>query len=321
MLRAVRLVSEDGHPAALDRGGLDRGDLAAPIDRVRDRVRDRALALAINDGHTGLENPDICLYRFERATEFTKLSTFGVTLGVVLQGSKRMQVCGTELHADPSQLVVITRDAEYTSIAVDPDDTSCYLGLSVLFRPERVARALIALAEAGGSSSEESCPAFWMPLDTNIVEALGRLLDTFDDPLDRSVLAPLVLDELLYRLLRSDAAAAVRSGVGPAQDASRILESMQYIHANHAKKLSVEGLAKNAAMSPSHFAHRFTAVARMSPMRYVREVRLERARDLMTQSGARAGDVAARVGFESAAHFAREFKRRFGRSPSQYTPR
>lgn len=96
---------------------------------------------------------------------------------------------------------------------------------------------------------------------------------------------------------------------------------MAFIRSNHARKLTVEALAKKVAMSSSHFAHRFTAVARTSPMRYVREVRLERARELMAEHGARAGEVAARVGFESAAHFAREFKRRFGRSPTHYTPR
>lgn len=41
----------------------------------------------------------------------------------------------------------------------------------------------------------------------------------------------------------------------------------------------------------------------------------------MAERGARAGEVAQRVGFESAAHFARELKRRFGRSPTQYAPR
>lgn len=279
------------------------------------------MTLAINEGHTGIENPDLCLYRFSRETEFAKASTFGVTLGVVLQGRKRMRVAGMDVHADPDRLVVITRDSEYTSIAVNPTDDRPYLGLSVLFRPEQVARALIALCEAGCVASEEAVPAFQMPLDTNIVDAIERLLRTLDDPMDRTVLAPLVLDELLYRLLRSDAAATVRAGVGPAQDATRILEAMQFIRANHAKKLSVEGLARTAAMSASHFAHRFTAVARTSPMRYVREMRLERARELMSQPGARAGNVAARVGFESAAHFAREFKRRYGRSPSEYTPR
>jgi AraC-like DNA-binding protein len=92
---------------------------------------------------------------------------------------------------------------------------------------------------------------------------------------------------------------------------------MQFIRANHARKLTVEGLARQLAMSPSHFAHRFTAVARISPMRFLREVRLERARALLFESGARAGEVGVRVGFESAAHFAREFKRRYGAPPSR----
>jgi AraC-like DNA-binding protein len=286
-----------------------------------DRVRARAFALAVNEGHTGIENPDLCLYRFAKPTAFTKLATFGVTVGIVVQGTKRMRVGGTEVVADPSQLAVITRDAETTSIGITPPNGQQYLGLSLLFSPERVAKALIALSEAGGPAGEETAPAFTMPLDAEIIDAIDRLLRTLDDPLDRTLIAPLALDEILFRLLRSDAAAAVRAGVGPAQDASRILEAMAFIRSNHARKLTVEALAKKVAMSSSHFAHRFTAVARTSPMRYVREVRLERARELMAEHGARAGEVAARVGFESAAHFAREFKRRFGRPPTHYTPR
>ncbi len=287
-----------------------------------DRVRARAFALAPNEGHTPIEEPAMCLYRYAEPTQITKTCTFGVTLGVVLAGEKRMVVSGLDLVADPSQLVVITRDAEYSSIAITPPPDRSYLGLSILFGPERVAKALIALCDAGGcSDSAEAARAFSMPLDADIIDAMDRLLRTLDDPVDRTLISPLILDELLFRLLRSDAAATVRAGVGPAQDATRILEAMQFIRANHPAKLTVEGLAKQVAMSPSHFAHRFTAVARVSPMRYVREVRLERARLLMTEQGARASEVASRVGFESAAHFAREFKRRFGRSPTQYTAR
>ena len=68
-------------------------------------------------------------------------------------------------------------------------------------------------------------------------------------------------------------------------------------------------------MSPSHFAHRFRVIARMSPMRFVKEVRLDAARTLLLSEGARASDVALRVGYESPAHFARDFKRRFGARP------
>ena len=288
-----------------------------PLDRLRARV----LHAAVEDGHTGVESPDLCLFRTARVTQLTKLATFGVSVGVVLNGSKRMQVGGSTLVASAQQLIVVTRDAETMALELTPDANDRYLGLTVMFSPDRVAKVLVALAEAGAPSSDDVAAAFAMPLEATIVDALDRLFATLDDPLDRSLIAPLVLDELLFRLLRSDAAAAIRAGVGTAQDARRILEAMQFIRANHTKKLSVETLAKKVAMSASHFAHRFTAVARTSPMRYVREVRLDRARQLMTEPGARAGDVATRVGFESAAHFAREFKRRYGVPPTRYVPR
>jgi AraC-like DNA-binding protein len=70
--------------------------------------------------------------------------------------------------------------------------------------------------------------------------------------------------------------------VTQAADANRILDSMQFIRDSHAEKLTIEALARQAAMSESHFAHRFRAVARVSPMRYLREVRPDRARELLT---------------------------------------
>jgi AraC-like DNA-binding protein len=240
-----------------------------------------------------------------------------VTLGVVLQGSKRVSVDGHEIDIDALRLLVVTRETEHVSVVCSAAPDRPYLGLSLCFGPERVARALLALAEAGAPATRETMPAFLMPFDTTLSEAIERLLRTLDDPLDRRLLAPLVIDEILYRLLRSDAAAAVRSGVSQAADAERILDAMRFIRDNHTTELSVEKVARQVAMSASHFAHRFRAVARVSPMRYLREVRLDRARDLLLQHGARAGEVAAQVGFESPAHFTREFKRRFGAPPSQ----
>lgn len=192
------------------------------------------------------------------------------------------------------------------------------MALGFCFSPERVARALLAVSQAGAPDVAETMPAFVLPCDAPIASALEQLLGTLGDPLDRKLLAPLILDEILFRLLRSDAAAAVRSGVAHAADAGRILESMQYIRDHHQAKLSVEALAKKASMSPSHFAHRFSAVARISPMRYLREARLEHARALLAADGTRVGEVALEVGFESAAHFTREFRRRFGIPPSRY---
>lgn len=278
-----------------------------------DRVRDLALA-RIGDGHTTTAEPDLCFYRFGQPTTLVKGATFGVTLGVVLQGEKRVRIGEHEMVVDPTRMLVITRETEHTTSAIGVP----YLGMSMCFAPERVARALLALADAGGTTAAETVPAFVTAPDAPLADALARLVRTLDDPLDRKLIAPLVIDEILFRLLRSDSAAAVRSAVARTPDAVRILESMRFIRENHRRKLTVEALARNAGMSPSHFAHRFSSVARISPMRFLREVRLERARSLLYEAGFRANEVAANVGFESAAHFTREFKRRFGVPPSHY---
>jgi AraC-like DNA-binding protein len=289
-----------------------------PFPGPLERVKELALGLAASEGHTAVQVPDLCLYRFSKPTTFRKAATFGVTLGVVLQGTKRVRIGHHELTVDPMRLLVITRETEHESAAASAGTDRPYLGLSLSFRPERVAQALLSLTEAGGPTTPETVPAFVMPCDETIADALARMLCALHDPLDRKLLFPLAVDEILFRLLRSDAAAAVRSGVAHAADASRILQSMQFIRDSHAAKLTIEALARQAAMSPSHFAHRFRAVARVSPMRYLRDVRLDRARALLLEDGARAGEVALDVGFESPAHFTREFKRRFGVTPSHY---
>jgi AraC-like DNA-binding protein len=140
------------------------------------------------------------------------------------------------------------------------------------------------------------------------------------DPVDAKLIAPLIVDEILLRLLRTDAAATLRASVGSPADAQRVLQVMQFIRENYADKLRVEELARRVAMSPSHFAHRFQAVARISPMRYLRQVRLEMARERLLR-GARVSEAAVEVGFESPAHFTREFKRRFGVRPSTVSVR
>jgi AraC-like DNA-binding protein len=278
------------------------------------------LELAREEGHTNAALPDLCLYRFSRPTPVHKAATFGVTLGVVFQGAKSFHINGADLTVDPAHLLVVTRETEHFSAATVASQERPFLGLGLCFGPERVARALLALAEAGGLPTRESIPAFVMPCDAPIANAIERLLSAVSDPIDRKLLAPLVIDEILFRLLRSDAAAAVRAGVGHPADAHRIIESMHFIRERHADKLTVEALARRAAMSASHYAHRFRAVARVSPMRYVREVRLDRARTLLLTGDARAGEVATHVGFESPAHFTREFKRRYGVPPSRYRP-
>ena len=170
------------------------------------------LNLGSEQGYLPLSFPDLLLYRFSTPRTCVRAATFGVTLGVVLQGTKRIRFGAHELTVDPTRLLVVTRDTEHVSEIGGATRQRPYLALFLRFAPERVARALLALAEAGGSTTRESVPAFLLPHNHGLTDALERLLLAVRDPLDRKLIAPLVTDEILFRLLRSDAAAAVRAG-------------------------------------------------------------------------------------------------------------
>ena len=70
-----------------------------------------------------------------------------------------------------------------------------------------------------------------------------------------------------------------------------------------------------AGMSVSVFHHHFKLVTACSPLQYLKRIRLDRARTLMTLDGYNAGTAARAVGYESASQFGREFKRLFGMTP------
>ena len=70
-------------------------------------------------------------------------------------------------------------------------------------------------------------------------------------------------------------------------------------------------------MSPSAFHRVFKQVTSDSPLQYLKKMRLNKARDLITYQNEPANVAATRVGYESASQFSREFKRYFGMTPTQ----
>src|SRR5215471_10443920 len=262
----------------------------------------------------------LTVFRISSTTVIRKEPAFGATLGIVAQGRKTLRVHGHTLEIDPSHYLVVTREMQYDATVHPESDRRPFLGVSLTFPPELVAKATVALADGGESPSGSPMPAFTARLDAALAEPFSRLLNVVDDPVERRTLAPLAVEELVFRLLRSDAATAMRGALRP-RDARPITEAMRLMRMQAFRPLSVEAIARQVAMSPSHFAHRFRVIARMSPMRFVKEVRLDTARTLLLSEGARASDVALRVGYESPAHFARDFKRRFGAPPTRYARR
>ncbi|AIQ63849.1 hypothetical protein PSTEL_12895 [Paenibacillus stellifer] len=85
--------------------------------------------------------------------------------------------------------------------------------------------------------------------------------------------------------------------------------------------LSTEKLARAAGLSSRHFAELFKQSYGKSPLEYITNVRLEKAKKLMLSSGRRLKDIAHEIGYEDEFYFSRVFKKEYGFSPSHYISR
>jgi AraC-like DNA-binding protein len=305
-------------------------DEALPRDAAPEPPVDRELAALLaprisRDGTEETPYPGLAYYRISHPTTFHKSLTHGPMLFVVARGRKLVDVGGQSLEYGAGHYLLITGELSFAGQLLEASPERPYLAVSLKIPGDAIAKTLLALSdgeETGAFGSPADVPpAFVSVLDARIRDAVVRLVRAVDDPLERRIVAPMIVDELVFRLLRSDAAAAIRSAVPRGPDGASIAKAIRFIRDNAHRTLSVEQVARHVAMSPSHFAHRFRAVARVSPMRYLKQVRMAEARQLMLASGLRAAEAAAHIGYESASHFTRDFKAIFGASPAAYVQR
>lgn len=93
---------------------------------------------------------------------------------------------------------------------------------------------------------------------------------------------------------------------------------LAHIAENLHTRLKVEDIAKAVHLSPWHLSRTFKRLDGRNIMDCVKELRIERARELLAGNGLSVTEIAAMVGFESAGYFATCFKQATGVSPSEY---
>ena len=84
------------------------------------------------------------------------------------------------------------------------------------------------------------------------------------------------------------------------------------------QSLAVESLAERAGMSRAAFDRHFRSITGLSPLKYLKALRLNDAA-MQIATGVPISAAAARVGYHSPSQFSREFKRHFGTTPSAWS--
>lgn len=110
------------------------------------------------------------------------------------------------------------------------------------------------------------------------------------------------------------AAHAMRHG---GDDHERLLARVrQLVRSGQMARPNVDAIAAAFGMSRSNFSHHFRATTGLTPAAFVRDLRLERARDDVVGTDASLKSIAHTLGFADANHFGKVFSARFGFSPT-----
>ncbi|MEU6343155.1 AraC family transcriptional regulator [Streptomyces sp. NPDC046977] len=246
-------------------------------------------------------------------------SMSGTVLAVLAQGAKRLALGERLYEYRPGTYFVASVDLPVTGhfTEIGPDRPA--LGLALVLEPSAIAELLLRAGPGDLPRPAPGAPPGIAVGDMSpeLLDALVRLVRLLDRPRDRGVLAPLVVREILWRLITGDQGAVVRQ-LGLADSSlSHIARAVRWIREHYAEPFRVEDLARRTGMSTSAFYRNFQAVAAMSPIQFQKRIRLQEARLLLAAHPHDITGVGHRVGYDSPSQFSREYRRQFGVPPSQ----
>ncbi|MCX7604186.1 MAG: AraC family transcriptional regulator [Bryobacteraceae bacterium] len=259
--------------------------------------------------------PGLLLVRRTQPTAPTP-ACYEPSLALVAQGRKELELPGRRLFYDESHFLITSLDMPVLSRVVEASPERPYL--CMLLRLEMpVVREMLAQGEIPAPAAPPDADAMAVGEATEeLLDACCRLLRLLEKPAEIPFLAGLLQREIIYRILQTPAGARLREIATMGTHGQRIGRVIEWLRRNYEKPVRVEELARMAAMGVSTFHHHFRELTAMSPLQYVKQLRLQAARQKMLSEGLDASSAAYAVGYQSASQFSREYKRYFGVPPS-----
>ena len=274
-------------------------------------------AYAPHDGRFDLPVPGI---QAVRVTEVTGESIRGVSqlsLCIVAQGAKQVRLGTQTFEYDRSRIAIYSAEVPVAANIIRASKTEPYLCLVVHLDTQRLAELAVKVFPHGVPKGQDLGAVYVGQQNPDILKAGVRLMELAGQPGDAELLAPLVIDEILIRLLRCPVGAAIAQLGMTDSSVHKIARAITWIRENYAEPLRIEALAKLAGMSLTSFHQHFKSVTSMSPLQYQKVLRLQEARHLMLTRMMDVSSASLQVGYSSLSQFSREYSRFFGNAPTR----
>lgn len=237
---------------------------------------------------------------------------------LIVQGEKQLVLGEDVFPCRKGSFIIVSVDLPLSFQISRATPEEPYQALAITLKPAAIATLLLEAANADPSPVESEAAGMGVSdAPVELLDAVLRYMRLLDTPRDLPVLAPMAEREIMWRLLCSDQGHRLRQ-IGLADSRlSQIGRAMRWMREHYREPMPIEELARISAMSVTSFHRHFRAVALMSPLQYLKQIRLQEARARLLAQAEDVASVGHAVGYDSPSQFSREYKRAYGSPPGE----
>lgn len=283
---------------------------------VLDRLKSRLLTIAQSDGDYVTAIPAISVHRYSHATDdIPCVYDFG--LAITVSGHKQVVAGNMIFNYSAGQALFASIDLPVVSKVIEASNEEPYIGIMLRLDPKLLMQVAAGMSLPQPARGHRNAALTHGVLEDSLLRSVERLVALLEEPELLDVVAPLVIQEVMARLLASELGPHYLQLNANGSPQKNIAECMIWLKQHFDQAIHIDALAERAHMSPSTFRQHFKSVSGLSPLQYLKQLRLQEARQLMLNEGLDAGVAGLQVGYDSVSQFTREYARLFGQPPSR----
>jgi len=269
------------------------------------------------DGTFSQRIPGLSVSRYSLSNK-DEVKTFdSPSMLIVAQGAKTVTVGQEVYQFSKSQILMLPVALPIALKVTHASHFEPYLSVKLVLDPHKIAELALKVYPHGVPAATKWSAGYILDADLGIINAASRLVECLTNNSDAELLGPLVMDEILIRILRSSIGSRIAELGFAGSEAHLVTRAVAWLRNNFAHQMKVSDLAEMVHLSESTFRVHFKSITSMSPLQYQKALRLHEARRLMVSESMDAATACNLVGYASPSQFSRDYSRFFGSPPKR----
>lgn len=207
-------------------------------------------------------------------------------------------------------------------VSIDKEDTLIReIGNVIALRNETLLREKLEKALRTYREMEEQYPFYVRSMCMTILQSFVKVVPSKMSELEK-------MSEYIFRteeydkienLLRAHLEMVVDEFESEASSSNRVIYQIkQYINLHYYEDLKLSHLAEQVYLSSNYLSNVFTKHTGYSLNKYIKEVRLAKAQELLLTTNMKIADIGRRVGYDNTSYFIKKFQEKYGMTPEKY---